>query len=225
MISVLIPYWSTDPHRDRIFNWIYRRWKALLPDGEICVADSDVGSRSAARNVAFASCKGDVIVVADADTMVRYQALRTALSIVSEPDQRTWVLPYTTYFNLTQSYTAELLFRPPDINPPDPDDWDYKLITAESGVMVMTRETWETVGGYDESFIGWGYEDNAQALALDTLWGQRTCVPSSVFHLWHDVPVDGAFNSPMIETNRARFRRYQSASGHPSRMAQLRGSP
>lgn len=222
MISVLIPYWSVgDVHRDRVFDWILRRWKALLPDSEICVAQGDSGSRSAARNFAFASSKGDVLVVADADTMVRAAPLRAALKLVQS--QRTWVLPYTTYFNVTEADTKYLLELPPDINPRDPSDWDHRLDTSVSGVLVMPREAWSTVNGYDEQFVGWGYEDNAMALALDTLWAPCHRIASSVLHLWHEVPEDGAFNSPMIAHNRARFRQYEAAVGHPLAMATFRG--
>ena len=71
---------------------------------------------------------------------------------------------------------------------------------------------WETVGGFDESFIGWGYEDDAFRAALDVMVGKslrlRGC---NLYHMWHPVsPTDG-FESPTIQHNRKLYSQYKRA--------------
>lgn len=53
------------------------------------------------------------------------------------------------------------------------------------GVRVITRRLWETVGGYDPRFSGWGHEDRAHVHGVEILFGQRTRVPGHMLNLWH----------------------------------------
>lgn len=55
---------------------------------------------------------------------------------------------------------------------------------AGGGLLLVTREAWQTVGGYDESFIGWGYEDSDFNLRLLRHAGWDR-VPGNAWHLYH----------------------------------------
>jgi hypothetical protein len=220
-VSILIP-WRTDKgHRERIFNWTEPRWLDLLPDAELVVA-SDNGqpfNRARARNNAFANCFGDVLVIADADTTVPSSDQLTRAIDLAESGE--WVLPYDVYYNLCREDTEELLRNRPTIPLSEPERWEFRLLTAESGVLVLPREAFVAVGGYDERFVGWGFEDRAFALALSALWRPPVRLPGYVVHLWHPVGLDEAFNSPTIHDNQARWLRYERATGNRELMAAL----
>ena len=66
---------------------------------------------------------------------------------------------------------------------------------AGGGLLVITHEAWDTVGGFDESFIGWGYEDSAMTMSLMRagLWER---LPGECWHLWHP----GEDNKPRAES-------------------------
>lgn len=65
------------------------------------------------------------------------------------------------------------------------------------GIRVITREMWETVGGYDPRFIGWGHEDRAHAHCVEILCGPKVRVAGHMLNLWHpkrrQQPHDGYF--------------------------------
>lgn len=223
MISILIPFRADYGHRDRLADWNVRRWKALLPDAEIIFGadDSEVFNRGRARNLAFMESSGDPVIFADADTAAQRDDVLEAIHLVQHGAP--WVLPYTVYYNTCESDTELLLAQDPGVHLQEPTEWEHRLLTAVSGVIVMSRAAFWAVNGYDEDFAGWGWEDNSFCHAMDTLVGPHERLPGYVLHLWHPIAPDGAFNSPTIEQNRALFRKYEVARGSPKRMAALRG--
>src|SRR5690606_19624942 len=50
---------------------------------------------------------------------------------------------------------------------------------------VVTRNLWETVGGFDERFGGWGHEDRAFLHGAELLFGGRRRVRGGQCVLWH----------------------------------------
>jgi hypothetical protein len=70
--------------------------------------------------------------------------------------------------------------------------------------IIIHREAWDLTNGFDEKFVGWGYEDCAHRIALWKLTGQE--VPRSkgtILHLWH--PKDHG----LPHLNRRRFQAYE----------------
>src|SRR5690606_36016308 len=50
---------------------------------------------------------------------------------------------------------------------------------------VVTRHLWETVGGFDERFAGWGHEDRAFLHGVELLFGGRSRVRGGQCVMWH----------------------------------------
>ena len=86
MISILFPYRGDDGHRDRLFGWVLRWWQANFPDAQICVGRNfdRPFNRAAARNAAHEDATGDLLIVADADTVPTAAGVRAAISDVVE---------------------------------------------------------------------------------------------------------------------------------------------
>lgn len=204
MISVLVPFASNDPRRVQIFEWVKARWENVFPNFEVCVGTSDPNnfSRSHARNEAFAASTGDTILVTDADTACPVDNVLAALYAVEHGAP--WIIAHQEYYSLTEAYTDVLLEQASIIalEPPFPANWVMRN-KSQAGVLVMPRAAYESVGGYDERFIGWGYEDNAFAVRLDRAWGYHSRVPGPMLHLWHD-PGEN-FQQPFIDHNKALF--------------------
>jgi predicted glycosyltransferase involved in capsule biosynthesis len=74
---------------------------------------------------------------------------------------------------------------------------------SQAGVLVMPREAYEAVEGYDERFKIWGYEDNAFAEKLNKKWCPALRTSGDVVHLWHARGLD--FDHPDIDVNRKLF--------------------
>src|SRR5690606_6432787 len=136
-----------------------------------------------------------------------------------------WVIAYDVnlYYNLSMWATERYLRLSPavQISIPKIGEYDHK-ITSWAGMLVMTREAFVEVGGYDERFMGWGYEDNAFAEAADCILGKhRRVLNGYAVHLYHPVPVDGAFAQPNIEYNRRLYSRYSKAKNKLGRMREI----
>lgn len=60
-----------------------------------------------------------------------------------------------------------------------------KAMPAYSGPRVVTRETWEAVGGFDERIVGWGAEDEIFAHCVRVLGGPHERVEGEMISLYH----------------------------------------
>jgi hypothetical protein len=75
---------------------------------------------------------------------------------------------------------------------------DYERSHAGGGLLVVTRAAFDAVGGYDESYQGWGYEDSDMNLRLLRTVGWDR-LPGWAWHLWHG----REDNTPRPESKRA----------------------
>jgi glycosyltransferase involved in cell wall biosynthesis len=202
-LSIAMPFASADARRQRLFEWVCRRWTFLLPDAQLCIGESDLANfnRSAARNAAIAQATGDVLVITDADTACNVEQVQAAIEMVR--GGAAWVVAHTTYYALSEAFSDKVLGGPVDIEFAPPYEGPSST-RSEAGVLVLPRATLDRVGGYDERFIGWGYEDNAFAAAVNQVAGPYHRVAGDMLHLWHDPGL--AMAQPNIAHNRALFR-------------------
>jgi hypothetical protein len=216
-LSVLMPYRrETTPYRERNYELVVAHWQDYLrqlPYQSEIVTGSDlepVFNRSRARNEAFRKSIGDIIIVADADTLFQHQHMTSSIDVtVRSVNSVGYVLPYSVYYNASQEWTDR--YPGGRITEPRQSEYEHRLTTSESGVLVTTRANFEKVRGYDERFRGWGYEDNSFCLALRALCGNPYRVPGFVVHLWHPVTESVRFEQPHIQFNRDLCARYENA--------------
>lgn len=228
-ITLAIPYSVEDPNpeRERLLDFVLARWQLRSPNSRIIISDDDsnvggVWNRARARNNALSQVKTRYVVIADADTIISMKSIRQALELIeARLPYASWVLPYgpSNYYNLTQEYTESVLKRGAvaDMPPEDKLEYEHKL-ESWAGVLVMTTAAFERVGGYDERFIGWGGEDNAFRLAMDTLWAPHDRVDGACVHLWHSAPESERFGNPNWNHNRVLLQEYTVRYGRPKAM-------
>lgn len=226
MISFLIPYASVEENRVRAFDLV---WKDLLrdwPEEEILVGDGGIQpigqfDRSKARNSLAAQAHGNPLVFVDADSWVAKEQLVRAVASIGLSG---WVFPYSVYYSLSRTGTDEFIGG-------DMINMDYEYVfpgadpvdrpASVGGAVVVSRQAFEEVHGYDEEFQGWGFEDRAFALALETLCGPVKRIDGPLYHLWHPAPEEERFSQAHIEGNRAVYGAYQEAAGNTEMMRAL----
>lgn len=214
-LSIVVPWFNSQCEwRQKSFAWLLSRYAGLLGDYELVYGDPDRNqNRAAARNALVAQTDGDLLLIADADTVFQFdQIVRGVNAIVGSG--ASWVIPYDEerYYNLTADETALVWRSPTDAGVPEPSDprqWDHK-ITSWAGLLLVPRAAFDAVGGYDERFQGWGFEDNAFRAALDRIVGPFTRTSGYALHLWHPAPEDQCFGQPHIHENRDLFRMYEA---------------
>lgn len=219
-ISVLIPWRETGPERRRVFDWVLTRCRTLLPSAQICLGDSghEIFNRGASLNQAAQQADGDVLVLADADTFFHRDQILDAAAWSQECE--TWVLPYDIYMNLDDTTTERLLTGLPDDDvDPAQVGAEFRLRDSVSGLIVITRAGFVEVGGFDENFRGWGYEDRAFECAANTLLNRVLRMEGYCYHLAH--PPTMRFEQPQIDHNRARSDEYRRLVGKPDQIRQM----
>ncbi|MES1975764.1 MAG: galactosyltransferase-related protein [Pseudomonadota bacterium] len=221
MISLVVPYRSDGTERARNWEWCRRRWLALLPNARLVECDSghEPFNRGASINLGVANSFGDVLVIADADTVV--SDVDAAVGIAETGG---WSIAYDrdAYWTLTPQATERVLVTDPGGALSEP--WalgvtDQDRMTAFSGVLVMPRAAFDAANGFDETLVGWGYDDSCFYVAMDTLWQPHKRAPGFALHLHHPRGLDYA--SPHIDANKARYEQYLQADSHPALMREL----
>lgn len=220
-LSILVPYRSDGGHRDRIFEWTQTFYKEQFPKAEICVGrnDHNLFSRSAAINDAAAKATKDVFLIVDADLLFDPSLVKASLQLLSDFH---WVVPYYSIRYATQESTERLLSTSPvwplQIQVQSEEiDWSVEGITG--GIGIIPRKSFRKVRGFDTRFLGWGGEDDAFALAANTLCGKYTRLNSNIYHLWH--PTEKSQGNPHYGKNLELLDEYKACDGNKKAMKKL----
>ncbi|MFM9675775.1 hypothetical protein [Streptomyces brasiliscabiei] len=155
----------------------------------------------------------DVLIVADADvwtvgTPFAVEEVRTG--------QARWAMPHQLVRRLTPEATQSVLYGAAMSGQPTQETHPGM---PGGGLVVLARDVLEGVP-MDPAFTGWGQEDQAWALALQTLAGPMWRGDSDLFHLWHP-PAPRRSRAVGSAESLARYRRYQAASGQQKQMRAL----
>lgn len=219
--SVLIPYKPDNCMRDELFRWVIKFYNNVIPEVELCIGESlsEPFNRSMAVNNAAKMATRDIFVIADADVIYDPEIIVQAIEVLNE---NAWIVPYGRWLNLSIESTKELLKSSPEWPLPIKVKTQnrFKHYNPVSGVIVVPRNNFEIVNGFDERFVGWGSEDVAFADALDTLCGSYKRIDNnSIFHLWH--PKIGAEGNPNYNHNIKLYERYAERKGNKKEMEEL----
>lgn len=192
-VVFLVPRRNDGGHRDRLWAWCRARWQQYLPDIAIYEGHHDDGpfNRAAAVNEAarLADLDGrwDVGIVIDSDVFLRVSDVRAAIDRATETGKVTW--PHLRWRELREDWTDRVLREPMDLGPePTRDEMDLLVGVTNpiswSCCIVIPRAIWDDIGGFDERFRGWGWEDMAFQSLITGLYGYER-LGGDVLNLWH----------------------------------------
>lgn len=172
-------------------------------------------NRSAAINAAAVG-DWDVAVIVDADVFVKdMQQVRDAVALARSSGRV--VFAFTEYRGLAHWATKRVLAGEPM------PSVGAKRLDHESSVVVVPRIAWDTVGGYDDRFVGWGQEDVAFAQAVRVLCGEPLRVPGTVYHLYHARSAEKDMRLPGYQMNQMLGAAYRATTEPEGMMALLAG--
>lgn len=215
-VAVLVPRRSDGGGiRDQTWTWLAARWAAERPGYRIVEGhDDDDGpfNRSRALNrAARQAADADVLVVADGDSFTEGSQLADAVDRAVATGQITFA--YDRFCYLSRAGSVKIMggFR---------GMWEpfveFTMTGTCSSAVVTTRALWDQVGGFDETFVGWGGEDVAFSLACQTFGGGLQRIPGPVWHLWHP-PAPHTHDHIWPE----RIKLYAAAAYRPDAMREL----
>jgi hypothetical protein len=210
----LVPRRADGGRRDQVWAWVRDRWNREHPDITIREGTDDGPgkfNRSLAINrAAEAAGDWDTAVISDSDSFVGADQIRHAVKGATEGPCRFW-LAYDQYNYLSRKMSDRIVAGY--------DGWwganggiEWSMTNTCSSMLVVTRELWDTVGGFDAGFEGWGFEDVAFSHACQTFGGGLQRIPGPVWHLHHPSSPENDNRSPEWEANRLRMIRYGDVS-------------
>lgn len=211
-VAILVPRRAGIEDRDRLWAFARTWWENDHPDWPIVEGHHDLGpfNRSAAINRA-AELAGDwdVALIIDSDTLVDPHAARSAVDIAAATNAM--VVAGDERVMISKQGTAKILngYR---------GNWRVRGVQERvytdscSCCVAVSRKLWDEVGGFDERFVGWGFEDIGFRIACETLTGRPMVkLSSAMFHLWHTTSHENQQRSPLYQANSARCDRYKAA--------------
>lgn len=219
-ISALIPFKSDNGGlRDWNLEYVKKRYETLMPDVEVIVGEDQslFFNRSKAINRAASKATGDLYMVVDGDIFFGTQLIDKIMAIAPH---HPWIIPFCRGYKLTFQASKAVTEGGTIKLPARLRVCDVECNCYYYGAFmnVMSRKAFETAGGMDERFWGWGGEEEALATALDTLIGKHYRMNETIFHLWHP-PAD--FHHPNRFQNNELKEKYYRASGNVNAMNQL----
>lgn len=219
---VLVPRRAGRPDRDELWRFARPWWKREvgLP---IVEGDHDDGpfNRSAALNRA-AELAGDwsVAVLIDADVLVNPDAVTSAIAVATETGAM--VVAFTDRWHIGPVATNRILagwsgnWRPHSRR---------IVVESVSSAVVVRRDLWERVGGFDEAFVGWGWEDVAFRVACEAVSARPIVrIGATLWHLHHQVSGGNNPDEPTFVANRERGELYRAHQWDPDAIAALRAT-
>lgn len=205
----LVPRRSDSGRRDEIWQWVRRRWETLHPDIPVFEGHDDGPgkfNRSKAINrAAVAAGDWDVAHIGDSDTIVDPRSVYQAIENAQQSGCEFW-LTYDVYHYLRRDMT--------DLIMDGYMGWweagsEWSMTNTCSSSLVVTRRLWDDVGGFDEGFIGWGFEDIAFSLKCQTFGnGLGRIGQSNAYHLHHQPSAENDHTSPEWQAGKERMERY-----------------
>lgn len=215
---ILVPRREDNGWRDTLWQHVKNRLAAWDVFEGHHTAEEGPFNRSAAINrAAVAAGDWDVAVIVDSDTIVGDNQIDDAVRQAAATDRITF--GFVTYRALNPDGTARILAGWDGAWEPF---IDWEAPNTASSCVAVSRHLWEQVGGFDDRFVGWGWEDCAFSIACQTLGGGWNRIEGPVWHLWHPPSPDaGNTGSPIWQANRRRYTAYEAAVGDPARMRQV----
>lgn len=209
-VGIVLP-WRGSKTRTAGFEASLERHKWLFPDAAIYKSDS-IGSRfnpSEARNRGCLEAIADgceVLVVLDADTLFMPSSIEEAIKIATTKNTVCYAYTIATELGITETngYLAGT-FNPFGV---EGLGAGHPIPEHVGSGWVLTPETFTKMNGWDENFLGWGWEDNAFQETHRKLFGTPMKRASGVcFRLFHEER-----DMQTLDDNHARFALYNDAT-------------
>lgn len=192
---LLVPRRRDYGHRDAVWDWCRERWRRWHPELTIYEGHHEEGpfNRSAAVNrAALEAGEWDIALVVDSDIFLRFDNVVSAIVSARDTGKVTWA--HRRWRGITEEWTKRIVadrFEFGDVLQRAPtyrDDLDILVETTTpiswSCCVAVPRAVFDDMGGFDERFRGWGFEDMAFQSVVVGLYGHER-IEGDVYHLWH----------------------------------------
>ncbi len=239
-VVVLVARREGKEDRDAIWRFLKPHWEKhgwQVFEGHDDTPGRPFNLSKARNNAARAAGDWDVAILIDADVYVPNHQLHRAVILAHDSNQ--CAFPHTQWYGTSEAGREAILNG--DV-PFDWRVWDTAVTPSgepviaireplsHSACMVVPRPLWDTVGGYDERFEGWGGEDWGffeMVFACGGRGGGVQRLNEPIWHFHHEVTEESRLASlhqenDNLAANHALGRRYLDCRRDPARLLRLR---
>lgn len=221
---ILVPRRDDNGWRDDLWRFCRAWWETHHEPMPIYegyhFAEEGPFNRSQAVNRASALAdrdgRWDLALIIDADTISDPRAVRASLRHAEKTG--TLGIAHDHRYMMNESGTKKILAG-------DRGSWigkrDVQIVYKDSisCAVAVRRDAWDLVQGFDERFVGWGFEDTAFRIAVETMTGIKLKTErADCFHLWHPLSPEATKRSPTYTANHILKRRYDMAYMHKDQL-------
>ncbi|MCT7369449.1 glycosyltransferase family protein [Mycolicibacterium llatzerense] len=225
-VAIIIPFRDRGGDNLRCANLVrvFEHWRSYNAELHI-VSDDRTGTesfnRSAAYNAGARLTDADVIVYAEADLIVDYWNITRAVELAQSAPGL--VVPFSRFMAINQLDSSHV--RRHTLTPPRALATQVRGERKSIGAInVLSRQTLDQIGQWDETFEGAWYDDDAMARAFEVCCGPTRFIDGPGWHLYH---LPGARGQHLTDAdraatarNKARYELYRQATT-PERIREL----
>lgn len=138
-------------------------------------------NRSWAFNVGLKYSQSNIIVFGDSDLVMRPDDFIRGVNALNEYEM---ISPYNSVIDLTPEESNLNFNNIIQIDRPGRGETDNQKINISGGIAMFRKDAIERIAGWNESFIGWGGEDDFQTIKVKNLltWNE---LGAKCYHFWH----------------------------------------
>lgn len=204
---------GTDPLRQANLDYVLAYWKPfglpihVVDDGR---TGTEQFNRHAAYNKAAQQTDADMLCYIESDMLLPFHQLDQAIQEARTPGL---VVPFTARHELNSEDSHQVR------QGAHPQDFRATVVMPKprrtGAINVISRHTYNLVGGYDEQFSGSWFDDRSMHRAFDICTAPTRWIDGPAFHLYHLPGYEGTHLTPEDKAatnhNRKRFAMYQRA--------------
>lgn len=158
-------------------------------------------NRSWGYNCGVNIVKQTKIILADNDVILNHNNLKKGLEHLNEYDI---VKPFNKTYDLDQKQTLDYIEN--NIFPSDIDQYKQRFyVVTAGGLMMIRKNTFLQIGGYDERFEGWGGEDDEMTIRIWNYLNNNHYTyyqfDGNLLHLYHDRTIFDGNTQPNYKNN------------------------
>lgn len=194
LTAIILPFRDrgTDPLRKRNLHAVLKHWHAHETNWAAIIVTGDGRSgdaqfnRSAAYNRGAAAIpSADVFVFAEADMLIDSHQIQRAAQQAAQATGL--VVPYTEYRYLSEQDSQRVCegADPASMTPESVIPDRHRSWPRTGPVNVVSKQTLNLVGGFDEQFEGNWWDDRAMLHAFEICAGPTRFVDGPAYHLYH----------------------------------------
>ena len=138
-------------------------------------------NKSWAFNVATKEAKSDIIIFADSDLIMNPNDFIESVKLL---EQYEMVNPYSSVIDLQPQESGLQLEQILLIDRPGRGETDHQKVPLCGGICIFRKSAILRIGGWNESFMGWGAEDDFISHKVKNFLSWTEC-KNKCYHLYH----------------------------------------